>query len=307
MEIDLSTPDRAREYLYIVAERAEIALAHQVADDDEGMYGRTLRDLRKALNAYERTHRMNFGQGGGTGMIQKRAKQIAAVIFFAVIAGRTPAHAQFSTDAPMLSLMYSEDKVYHAFMQLQIVQEIATLKANYDASVRYFNDFKQLNSGKGIGQNIAAQIKTAQAQENDSLKAQFQQTFTQGQTTSNTSVDHFFRSLDQAVASGIRYAGDEAANLISNRKTGENIAASADGLAPKDAANLSARAQGVQIQVLTQLHEDNLRLIQLVALQLAGSARQQGNESQLIDSLRVGIKRRAPGYQEPAADQGDAQ
>ena len=63
-----------------------------------------------------------------------------------------------------------------------------TLKQNYDASVRYFNDFKQLNSGKGIFQNIAAQIKTAQTKELNSMQQQINQTFTQTYNSS-TAVD----------------------------------------------------------------------------------------------------------------------
>lgn len=221
------------------------------------------------------------------------------VLALALLATTQQASAQLGPN-PISAMQYAEDKAFHAFMQLKVVEEIAILKQNYDASVRYFNDFKQLNSGKGIFQNVAAQIKTAQARENDSLQAQFQQTFSQSYNTS-TAVDKFFQSLDQAVSSNIRYAGDEAANLITNRKLGENIATSAQGLAPKDAANLSAKAQGIQIQVMTQVHEDNLRIIQLLSMQLAGTARQQGSESRLIESMRRGIKTRAPGYQEPAA------
>jgi hypothetical protein len=61
MKIDLSTSDRAREYLFLVAGRAAIALAHHVADDDPGINGLALRDLRTALEAYEETHRLCTG------------------------------------------------------------------------------------------------------------------------------------------------------------------------------------------------------------------------------------------------------
>ena len=58
MKMDLSTPARAREYLFLVAGRAAISLAHHVADDDTGIDGLALRDLRTALEAYEKTHRL---------------------------------------------------------------------------------------------------------------------------------------------------------------------------------------------------------------------------------------------------------
>lgn len=64
MDTKLFDADRAREWLYIAAERAEIALSHHVADDDEGHCGKALRDLRSALEAYERTHRMRIDNYG---------------------------------------------------------------------------------------------------------------------------------------------------------------------------------------------------------------------------------------------------
>jgi len=226
-----------------------------------------------------------------------RAYFLAGLVFFA---GQAPAHALFTDDATQ-AMILAEERIFHAFMKVQVVEQLMTLKQNYDASVRYFNDFKQLNSGKGIFQNIAAQIKTAQTQELNSMQQQINQSFAQTYNT-NTAVDTFFKSLDQGIANNIKYAGDEMANAISNRKTGEQIANSAEGLSPKDAANLTAKAQGVQVQVLTQIHEDNLRLIQLGSMQLAGQARREKSESQSISGLRQSLKSRAPGFQESQED-----
>lgn len=210
--------------------------------------------------------------------------------------GSLPAHAVFVGSA-MNAIQYAEQKAFNAFMRIQMVQQLVVLKDNYEASVRYYNEFKKLNSGRGLFQNVAAQIKTTQKQLNASFKEQMEKDFVRSYN-SNTAVDQFFRSLDEAIASNIRYAGDEAANLIANRKLGEGIATNADGLSPKDAANLGAKAGGLQVQMMGQLHEDNLRLIQLAAMQLAHSARQQGSETRLIESMRRGIKRRAPGFKE---------
>jgi len=228
---------------------------------------------------------------------------LAGLLFFA---GQAPAHALFTDDATQ-AMILAEERIFHAFMKIQVVEQVLTLKQNYEASVRYFNDFKQLNSGKGIFQNIAAQIKTAQTKELNSMQQQINQTFTQTYNSS-TAVDKFFQSLDQGISNNIKYAGDEMANAISNRKTGEQIANSAEGLSPKDAANLTAKAQGVQVQVLTQIHEDNLRLIQLGSMQLASQARKEKSEAQAISGLRESVKSRAPSFQESADDsQGGAQ
>ena len=66
-----------------------------------------------------------------------------------------------------------------------------------------------------------------------------------------------------------------------------------------DAANLSARAGGIQIQMLTQLHADNLHLIQLLSMQLSGQARDPSGQSQVLGGIRASLKTRAPNYQVP--------
>ena len=219
-------------------------------------------------------------------------RRTSLVFLLAFLAGNAPAYALFTDDATQ-AMILAEDKMFHAFMKIQMVQQLLVLKQNYDASVRYINEFKQLNSGRGILQNIATQLKTAQLQQLDSFKGQLNDAFVQP-SSAETPIDKFFKNLDQAVANNIKYAGDEAANLISNRKVGENIASSADGLSPKDAAILSAKAQGIQVQVLGQLHEDNLRIIQLSSMQLAGEARRQEAESNMVQGIRQSIQNRYP-------------
>jgi hypothetical protein len=220
-------------------------------------------------------------------------KKLAIALSLLVVTGAPPpASAQVSTDAPILSMMYSEDKIFHSFMQLQVVQEIATLKANYDASVRYFNDFKQLNSGKGLFQNLGQELKVAQNQENQQIQQQLTQTFLAPSQNRNTAPDNLFKALDQAIAANIKYAGDEMANLISNRQTGVSVAQNADGLAPKDAANLTAKAQGLQLQMLVGIHEDNLRMLQVQSMMLSHETRREENESGMIQTIRQSLQQR---------------
>lgn len=212
-----------------------------------------------------------------------------------------PARAQVSTDAPILTMMYQEQTMFHSIMQLNIVQQLATLKQTYDESMRYFTEFKQLNSGSGLFNNIAAQVKTAQKQEDAQIMQQLNQTFVNTYNT-NTPVDKFFQSLNQGIANNANYVSSEFSNLTANRQNGQNIANNANGLAPKDAANLSAKAQGIQIQELTQLHEDNLRLIQLLSMQLSAEARRQGGDASSIQAIQTSLQDR---YQN-AAPQGDS-
>jgi len=204
---------------------------------------------------------------------------------------QTPAHAFFGDEA-ILSMQYAEDKTFHAFMQLQVVQEIATLKANYDASVRYYNEFRQLNSGKGLFPNLGQRIKVAQDQENEKIQQELNQTFVQPSRNTRTATDDLFKALDHSIAADIKYAGDEMANLISNRQVGVSVAQNAEGLSPKDAANLTAKAQGLQLQVLAGIHEDNLRMLQLQSMMLSRETRREENETGMIQAIRASLQKR---------------
>ncbi len=220
-------------------------------------------------------------------------KRISSILLLVLLAGEVPAHALFGDEA-ILSMQYAEDKTFHAMMQLQIVQEVATLKANYDASVRYYNEFKQLNSGQGLFQNIGKEIKVAQQQENQKIQDEITQQFLRPSSSrnNNTATDDLFKTLDHAIAANIKYAGDEMANLISNRQVGVNVAQNADGLSPKDAANLTAKAQGLQLQMMAGIHEDNLRMLQVQSMMLSHETRREENEASMISNINQSLQKR---------------
>ena len=231
----------------------------------------------------------------------KRSLPIFLLMF---VAGTAPAHAQ--ADAAIAAAAYAEQKTYDTFMHLQVVQELLVLKQNYDASVRYYAEFKQLNSGKGYLQNVSAQIKTAVTADEQQLNQQITQTFMQPNT--NTAVDQFVNNVNQGIFDHLKYATDEAANVIDNHQLGVNIAGNANGLSPKDAANLSAQASGIMVQMLTQIHADNLRIIQLLSMQLAGSIRTPAGQVRTMSDIFASVKSRIPGYQAPVeAGQGGGQ
>ncbi|MBI2787317.1 MAG: hypothetical protein HYX59_01420 [Elusimicrobia bacterium] len=204
-----------------------------------------------------------------------------------------PAHALIF-DTAMSGLQYAEQKAYQAFMKLKVIEQIRVMKQNYDASVRYYKEFERLNSGKGLLHNVGDMLITTAEQMGDELKSNVDRDFIHTYNT-DTKVDRFFNSIDRSIANNMRYAGDELANTISSRKVGIQIAKQANGLSPKDAANLSAKAAGLQIQMMTQLHEDNLRLIEISSMRLAAEIRQQQGEQKLINSIRKSVEKRAPG------------
>ena len=231
-------------------------------------------------------------------------KRLVFICLLLAFVDPVPVYAQ--ADGAIAAAQYAEQKTFDTFMHMQVVQELLVLKQNYDASVQYYNEFRQLNSGKGYFANVTAQIKTAVENDGKQFDKQVMTAFTQ--TNSNTMVDQFVQGVNKGIYNSLTYTTDEALNLVAQRKAGSDIATSANGLSPKDAENLSAKAGGIQIQMLTQLHADNLRLIQLLSMQLAGQARDPSGQSQTIGAIRASLRTRAPNYQAPdAPGQGGGQ
>ncbi len=219
-------------------------------------------------------------------------KRLAAFTLALMLLGEVPAHA-IIVDTFVSGVKYAQDAAYQAFMKLKVIEEIQLLKQNYDASVRYYTEFKRLNQGRGILYNVAQQLKVAELQELDTLRGNVDRDFLNTYKT-DTKVDQFFQTIDRGVANNMKYAGDEMANLINNRKIGADIARNADGLSPKDAANMAVKAQGLQLQYLSVIHEDNLRIIEVQTMQLANDTRRQQAEQTLIETVRKSVQRVAP-------------
>lgn len=219
-------------------------------------------------------------------------KRLAPLTLAVLLLAEVPAHA-IIVDTIASGISYAQQQAYQAFMKLKVIEEIQILKQNYDASVRYYEEFKRLNQGRGILYNVAEKLKTTELQEIDQLKGNVDRDFIHTYRT-DTQVDKFFQGIDRGIATNMKYSGDELANLISNRKVGADIARNAGDLSPKDAANMAVKAQGIQLQYLAQIHEDNLRMIQLESMKLANDTRRQQSEQKLIDDVRKSVQRVAP-------------
>jgi hypothetical protein len=229
---------------------------------------------------------------------------ISGCLLLAFVGASAPAYAQ--AGSAIAAAQYAEQKTFDTFMHLQIVQELLILKQNYEASVQYYNEFKQLNSGKGYLYNVSAQVKTAVENDAQQFDKQVAAAFTH--PNSNTLVNQYVQGVNKGIYNSLTYTTDEALNLVAQRKAGSDIANNAGGLAPRDAANLAVKAEGIQIQMLTQLHADILRLIQLMSMQLAGQVRDPSGQSQSIGDISASLKTRAPNYQAPdASGQGGGQ
>ena len=218
-------------------------------------------------------------------------RTLTLVLLFACAA---PAGAQM--DATIMAAQLAEQKSMDAFMHVQIVQEIMLLRQSYVASLDYINNWKQLNSGKGVLYNVGQQLQTVQNQETAQLSQQFMNAWNDG---SESPAQVLFNTIDQAVASNVTYAGDEMANVIANRRTGVAIAQNSGALSPKDAVNLTAQSQGLQLQMLTQLHADNLRLLQLLSLQLSAQSRGPEDQQTQLQNIQSSVQNRFPGARLP--------
>ena len=198
-----------------------------------------------------------------------------------------PANAQFLVGSAVSGMQYAQEKAFEAFMKIQVVQEIEILRQNYTASVNYYKQFKELNSGRGFMFNLSQQFKTAEDENLAQMKWQLLDSY-----NGNTATDRFVEKANQAVYNDMQYAGDEMANLVSNKKTARQITQNSGSLAPKDAANLTARANGLELQMLLQLHEDNLRLIQLASMRTLGQNQRRKSEADMIQNIKKSVKKR---------------
>jgi hypothetical protein len=225
----------------------------------------------------------------------RRAVPICLLLL--TIAG-APAHAQL--EATIAAAQLAEQKAYDAFMHIQIVQELMVLRQTYVASVAYYSEFHTLNSGKGFLYNVGQQLQAAQNLETKQLSQQFLNSW----NSKGIAPSALFNTIDQTIAANITYTGNEMANVIANRQAGVRMAQNANGLSPKDAANLTAQGQGMQVQGLTQLHEDNLRLLQLLSLQLTAQTRAQEGQQTMIQNINQSVQTHYPGA---ALDTGSGQ
>ena len=215
------------------------------------------------------------------------------ILCLVLLAGlQAPAHA-FFVDTVVNGAKYAKDQAYQAWMKIKVIEQIRIMKQNYDASVRYYKEFQRLNQGRGILYNVGMQLKEGAEQMGDELRNSIDRDFIHTYNT-DTGVDRFFNSIDRSIANNMKYAGDELGNLIANKKVGVQIAKNAEGLSPKDAANLGVKAQGIQLQMMAQLHEDNVRLIQIQSMILANETRRQQAEQKLIQNIRKSVERVAP-------------
>jgi len=195
-------------------------------------------------------------------------------------------------------MKYASDKAYQAVMKIKVIEQIRTLKQNYDASQRYYKEYQRLNSGKGFLHNVGDQIARGGNQIYDQLQTQIDRDFLN--TYVDSDVDRMFRATDRKIRSTLKYAVDATLAAAKNRGKGVAIAEGANGLTPKAAANLSAKADGLQLQLLQQIHEDNLLLIELRTMDLAIKVQNKRRQRALLENIRRGAKKRVPGLENRA-------
>ncbi|MFH2201791.1 MAG: hypothetical protein ABIJ96_01615 [Elusimicrobiota bacterium] len=225
----------------------------------------------------------------------------ALIILAVLLAAPARAHAMFGADSFLAGVWYTKDMAYQSFRKLKVIEEIRIMKQNYDSSMRYYQMFKQMNSGQGLLHNVKTRLKVAGDQMAYDLEAQIDRDFIHTYNT-DTKVDKFFQGIDQKIYRNMRYTGDGLAKLIQKADTGVRISENASGLSPKDAANLSVKAQGLQFQMMVQLHEDNLRLIELQTMHLAVEMRKEKERLEMIQKLRESVQRRVPGASGAGSD-----
>jgi len=172
-------------------------------------------------------------------------------------------------DAIISAAQAAKEEAYEKFMMLKAVEQLKSLKDNYEASMRYYAMYKQLNEGKGILPNIAQKVGDI----GDNVAKQAQQQFDDDWIYSKgygSDIDKTVSKMDQYSSDKVRYAGQVFSKALEAQTEGQKISSEADGLDTKTTQKMILKTQALQLQLaaqtnanMAQLLEVNTRMYQL--------------------------------------------
>lgn len=189
------------------------------------------------------------------------------LFFLGIIFLATPSWGFFG--AVVQTAQSAKDAVYQKFMMLKAVQQLKSLRDNYQASRRYYAMYQRLNEGKGILPNVAHRVADIGLKTTQQAQAQFEDDWIYDKGY-GSNVDQTMEKMDGYVSTRIRYAGKSFEQFIEARDTAEEIALNADSLDSKSTQKMILKTQALQMQLaaqasanLSQLLDVNTRLYRL--------------------------------------------
>lgn len=181
------------------------------------------------------------------------------IIFFCLIFSVTVrANALF--DAIASTAKAAKDEAFQRFMMIKAVEQLKTLRDNYEASMRYYAMFQKMNAGKGILPNIARRVADIGEDTYRQARLQFEDDWIHNKAY-NSDVDQLIEKMDKYASDKIRYAGKVFERSREAEHEAAIISLEADSLDPKTTQRAALKAQALQLQLAAQTNENLAQLL----------------------------------------------
>lgn len=163
-------------------------------------------------------------------------------------------------DAIVSTAKAAKDEAYQKFMMIKAVEQLKSLRDNYEASMRYYAMYQKMNEGRGILANIAHKVGDI----GDDVRKEAQQQFEDDWINDNgyhSDVDRAIGKMDDYASGKVRYAGKVFSKSLEAQKEGERISQEADSLDPKSTQRMILKTQALQLQLAAQTNANMAQLL----------------------------------------------
>lgn len=154
----------------------------------------------------------------------------------------------------------AKDEIYQRFMMLKAVEQLKSLRDNYQASMRYYALYKKWNEGRGILPNIAQRVGDIGEDTYREAQLQMEDDWIHSRGY-GSGVDRMIGKMDDYASNKIRYAGKVFEKSRDAEHEGEKIALEADSLDSKSTQKMQLKTQALQLQLAAQTNANMAQLL----------------------------------------------
>ena len=165
-------------------------------------------------------------------------------------------------DAVVGAANAAREEAYEKFMMLKAVEQLKSLRDNYEASMRYYEMYQEWNKGRGILYNVAHRVGDIGDEEWKQAQDQFNYDWITSKAY-GSNVDKAIQKMDQYASEKVRYAGEIFSKALDAQNEGEKISIEADSLDPKATERMILKTQALQLQLAAQTNANIAQLLEL--------------------------------------------
>ena len=184
-------------------------------------------------------------------------KRTASVFMLALICA-TPCSAFIGAVAETAKA--AKDEIYQRFMMLKAVEQLKSLRDNYQASMRYYALYKKWNEGRGFLPNVAQRIGDIGEGTYREAQLQMEDDWIHSRGY-GSDVDQLIGKMDDYASNKIRYAGKVFEKSRDAEREGEKIALEAASLDAKSTQKMQLKTQALQLQLAAQTNANMAQLL----------------------------------------------